>query len=363
MKKFIIKAGILAVVIYFVIIVCNYTIDPANIYHDNVTKEMAQRLAEGNIVKSPDDWDEGLLLELVVSALEKSPETVILGSSHTRYIPFEFDDYYNASLSSACLGDYYAALGVFEHNQVMPDKIILGLDQWIFEVDISYVGQTSLSNYNEYEQDKILNGNAGSVLQAVGQNAIAGEVKEFFSFPYFQASFKTMLTNGIPEREQNMNIEIVADDTPADYQKQLPNGRGTMNTGAYMSLEQCVSAAQTRIDSGETPFLTRTGTLDIHKSVVKQFEAMVEYLLEKGIEVEFYLPPWPPTFYDYCVSTEAYQGVTEIEKYLRLYAKKLGIVVRGTYDPNLAGVSNEDLSDYQHLKPEIMLETYNLILE
>lgn len=363
MKKFIIKAGILAVVIYFVIIVCNYTIDPANIYHDNVTKEMAQRLAEGNIVRSPDDWDEGLLLDLVVSALDKAPEIVILGSSHTRYIPFEFDDYYNASLGTACLGDYYAALGIFEYNQIMPDKIILGIDQWIFESDASYVGHTTIRNYNEYERDKILKVDAKPVLQISNHNSTSNEIKELFSFPYFQVSFKSMLANGIPERGQDTRIEIVMDDTPVAYQKQLPNGRGTMGKDTYMSSEQCVSVAQAKIDSGETPFLTRTGTLDIHKSVVKQFEAMVEYLLERGIAVEFYLPPWPPTFYEYCAAKEEYLGAIEIEKYLRFYAREHEIMVRGTYNPALIGVTNEDLSDYQHLKPEVSLETYNLILK
>ena len=82
------------------------------------------------------------------------------------------------------------------------------------------------------------------------------------------------------------------------------------------------------------------------------FEKFIVYLKDKGIKVVFYLPPYHSGMYAKIKSHDNYSGIFDTEAYIRDVAEKYGITVCGSYDPVIAGVSNEDFYDSIHARPE-----------
>ncbi len=86
------------------------------------------------------------------------------------------------------------------------------------------------------------------------------------------------------------------------------------------------------------------------------FEAFVNDLLHSGIQIELFLPPPNPWLYAEAEHELQKSGKTcptaETEAYLRGFAKQHGIRVRGSYDPQRAGVTESDFVDLVHLRRE-----------
>lgn len=362
MKQFLLKAAVFAAVVYAVVIGFNYYMDPANIFHNEVTFELAEKLAQGNIVQSPGDFDEGLRLELGIQYLKETPQTVVIGSSHTRYIPFPDEGLYNASTSTAYLGDLYATMGILEYEKKIPSRIVLGVDQWIFREDASSTHHTSIANYNAYERQLVLDGATNPELAASGQNSDFEKLKELVSFAYFQSGLDALEERGLPNRE-NESIRIVDNDTPENFQKLLPNGRGTMNLNAYWTVEKIDSMVLQGDESELFLYALPTTVLEDNRQAVSEFEKLIAHMQDLGIEVEFYLPCWYPKTYAYYAKTADTAGGVKVEEYLRAYAAAHGITVHGSYDPSLCNMTPEDYSDWKHLTPEKMLEEYSVILQ
>ena len=114
MKMLLKKCVAVVILTYSVIVLCNYYVDTANIFHTDILVDIAEKLHGGKIVESPGNIDEGLFQKTMIQSMTHTPKTVVVGSSHIMYEPWEFGDYYVAGLSGAYLGDYYATIGLLE---------------------------------------------------------------------------------------------------------------------------------------------------------------------------------------------------------------------------------------------------------
>ena len=359
MDKVLKKIIYLIMPVLLIVSFVNYIIDPANIYHNELIENMAEKLLEGNIIRSIGDEDEGVRHELVVSELKRAPETLIVGSSHVIYIPFEYKDYYNVGESGAKLGDIYAMIGLFDYYNLMPQKIVIGIDQWIFKEDAYSLRNISLTNYANYEIDKVLIPSARNEINYIKNNPVVKKISELISFSYFQSSLKNF--RNIDDKVDatviiEENVEI------SEFVKVMPNGSRILGTNTKNTTEEIIEESEWQVTSNKpVSWLIDTGYLNKVEDNIIQFEALVDTLLERGITVELYLPTWNPIIYDYCVKNKEVSGGLEVEKYIRSMADKRGILVRGSYNPKVTGMTVEAFWDWQHMKPEKMLESFDYI--
>jgi hypothetical protein len=93
------------------------------------------------------------------------------------------------------------------------------------------------------------------------------------------------------------------------------------------------------------------------------FEAFVRDLLDSGTKVEFFLPPPNPWLYAEAQAELQKLGrsspTAETEAYLRRFAQEHDIRVRGSYDPQRAGVTESDFVDLVHLRRESLDQIWN----
>ena len=104
------------------------------------------------------------------------------------------------------------------------------------------------------------------------------------------------------------------------------------------------------------------GGFEINDDSLSAFEKLINYLLDRNVQVEFYLPSHYPIIWNYIEKNQNYYDIIRFEKIIRDFASKKNILVRGTYNPYLAGVKPEDFADNIHLTPYKMLENFNIIL-
>lgn len=356
-KKFIFKICLLILIVYVPVISINYIVDPARLYHNEIVDNAVNLLLNGNVIESPGDWNEGLFQKKMISSLPEKPETVIIGSSHVMYVPWEYENYYVAGVSGAYLGDYFAIAGLLESYDKLPERIVFGVDAWAFMSSYSEGRHEGIREYARQEYDRIT---AGNVKKIKSNTIDYNNIKEMLSFSYFQSSVNVLRYRGLDYYMNNLNeVTVIGDNEASDTALILPNGRRVMNPLNYSTVETNRAGAQGIIYEGEE---ADEKLLVENEDNLEDFERLVVYLQNKGIKIEFYLPPWFPTLYQYFKSSDKYAGLVEIETSLRELGGKYNVVIHGSYNPDLCGVTEEDFADYLHLKEDKTLENYNKVL-
>ena len=155
MKMLLKKCVAVVILTYSVIVLCNYYVDTANIFHTDILVDIAEKLHGGQIAENPGNIDEGLFQKAMIQSMTHTPETVVVGSSHIMYEPWEFDDYYVAGLSGAYLGDYYATIGLLEEANHMPQHIVIGVDPWAFMSAANAGRHVSINDFARREIERV----------------------------------------------------------------------------------------------------------------------------------------------------------------------------------------------------------------
>ena len=365
MSKLLTKFAIYVLIIVFAISIVNYKVDPANIFHFDVVDEMVEALSKGEFVIADNDIDEGYFKKQMIPCINFTPKTVIIGSSHIMYIDWErlYVDTLNAGMSGAFLGEYYAVVGMLKANNIIPDRIIFGVDAWAFTRNAELLRHTTLNNYAYYARSLVKGEDVSYSDYDIETNKRdINKYKELFSFTYFQSSIRNICNNGIlyyfDSNDTTSRIEICEDDKADDSAEKItPSMRYIMPTSNYGTVEQNDLAADRQINP---PNVYQIGTeyIQLDKNNYNEFIELIDYLLAEGIDVSFYLPSYYPSMYDLFMNDKSFQGVIEVEEVTRRIAMERGIEVHGSYNPYEAGVTKEDFADVLHMKPDVMLDNY-----
>lgn len=361
MKKFVLKSILIIILVFGPVISLNLIVDPAHLFNKQLVENAAEKLSAGEVIESPGDFDEGLLLERVLDGLKDKPDTIIVGSSHIMYTPWPFDNYYVAGLSGAYVGDYFAVCGLLDSKNMLPNKLVFGIDPWAFDSAYDKGRHSYLSPMASFEYNAI-HGNTAKVSK-VNLDEL-GKIKEVYSFSYFQSSVKNLQSRGLNYYfgKSANEIKVVSDPANSDEALIFPNGGRKMPASAYESFESINNAAISAVESKRV-YQLKSGFNPSESVNYTDFLDLVKNLMDRGVEIEFYLASWHPVLYDYFENYEDHHGVVLLEEALRKFAKENDITLHGSYNPGLCDVTASDFSDWLHLKPEKMLENFNVILD
>ncbi len=352
MKKWLVKCMCLFIPVVLTVVLTNYFIDPANIYHASMADDIMAGFEVAPAVEIAGDFDEGALLEKRVASMTETPETIVIGSSHVLYVDWQFEQWFNAGMSGEFLDDYYATVGLLEEYNRLPEKLVIAVDPYIFMQGLS-LRQDSLKAYAERTKDEA----AGKIYKEKLTDKISfDKAGEIFSFSYFQSSAKALVNgadNSFANPTQDMEI--------GTRTKLLANGRRVPGESSFKGADQCRWDAEWYVSSGTIHVMSDFPKPD--DEMISSFEKLIDYLLEKGVSVEIYLPGWFSIFYDEFAVNEKFAGVIKSEDYIRQMAVERGIIVHGSYNPYVAGITDEDFIDCLHLTPEAAWKNYSFVLQ
>lgn len=335
MRTFVHKIIYLVIPILFLIASINFIVDPANIFHKSVVDRAVNILIEGHNVEGLFDYDERELQIKYISAYKKSPDVIALGSSRVLQISQDMvkGSFLNNGVSGAGVYDYIGIAGIYKSCDIVPGKIIIGLDPWILNKKNGDTRYKTLNQYIQFfqgEETEPASYRNGGRFQ---------NILQLFSPSYFQTSVcvrkgKEQINATNEKRGERI---IKCTDGSVEYSRQTRE----------MSREE-VNAAALDYISGKIYQIEDYNSLD--DDLKAEFEDLVSYFVNEGIEVIFYLPPYHPIVYKYINKHEKYREVLLAEKYFKDFAIDNSIELYGSYDPACCDCNEEDFFDGMHLK-------------
>lgn len=342
---FLLKVAIYVIVFLTVIVSANYFIDASSIINPKHS-EMAKLALEGNIVAVPPNYNERAYQVCIVEQMEKPPETIVIGSSRGMFLGSEITGYhnlYNNCVSSACLEDNYALLGLYYTKfGKLPSRIIIETGPWIFYEDNPETSWIEMGTYTDSATD---------LYKIINDEEISADAKTenpYLSLSYFQYNIEQLLhqliKNGVSVFDKTKEARISMDvNEAADY----PDGSFRYNASLENESEKRLKGVQqTR---GACTYENVHVMTNISAEKAKGYENLIDYLLQNNCEVIIYMQPFSVTQCEYSFDQGLNPVFTLVENYLKELSVEKEIKLVGGYDARDFGLTDERFIDFMHL--------------
>lgn len=344
MKKFIKKGIIFLIPLILLIILMNYFIDPANLFSSKFETELAEILISGQNAAGVYNYDERIFQKEYIQKIEEKNDVAVLGSSRSLQIREEMiegDGFFNHGVSGAVLEDYIAITEIYKETDKLSEKIILGINPWIFNKSNLEQRWRSIEEYYYSFFDQSYQLDESFMERNFGRN-----FSQLFSASYFQASFETLIKG-----QAFKDIEATKAESLAVPVK-LADG-----SLVYQQPRKNISSADAKIEAQN---YIRNGVYSLENysemdnDYLKKFQQLIEFYLEEEVELVFYLAPYHPLVFDYLDDNEEYQIIHQVEDYIRKFAAEKGIEVVGDYNPYELNLDQGDFHDGMHPREQVM---------
>ena len=325
----------------------NYFVDQTGLFRgDKFNLELAEILLEGDPVSNFEQMDEREVLKLYIKNMPEAYDTLVIGSSRglqiTAEIAGEDGSFYNAGMSGEDFYDIVSTISLLDKYERMPQNIILVLDPWILnDRPEAYSARSDKNLANAF-----LNRTLG--FDVAYEEEDKGKYNEaLLDLDYFQNNVSYYFEDHSDEERPS---RVVGSVYLQKTETKMPDGT-LLYTEEYRNHDQAWVDTDALQRTGSTPF----GFYDfytLNEERCEQFEALVDYILDKGVKLTFVLTPFHEIYYNFLASEEYSQGVVLSEEYFREQAAWRDIPFFGSYDPEKIGCTNADFYDGLHVRRE-----------
>lgn len=345
MNRFIKKFLIISLPVLILLIIVNYSGDPARILDSEYEKEMATILMNGSFVTNISNYDERVFQKELINRMNNGPEILVLGSSRTMLINstyFPNQTFFNNSVSGASIEDIIALFQIYKERNILPKKTIIGIDPWLLNENNGQSRWKSLEYfYNKYNEQNDYPISTSS----------SHKYGELLSLSYFQASIKVLT-------KKNSGTS-----RPKATLKKYNETNTKLTDGSLVYREDYRNANQNQINSKVDDYIS--GNIysiekfeTISDDIWTEFQDFISTLKKENISVEFFLCPYAPKVYDK-VSIN-YPNVEKTENLIVRFAKDNGIKAYGSFDPYGLGFDETYFYDGMHCKEKGIKKILNV---
>lgn len=339
--KVILKVFVYGTVLLGVIVSVNYAVDASSVIKPQYT-EMARLALVGNIVATPENYNERVYQVCIVNELDKIPETVVIGCSRGMFLGEEitgYDNLYNNCVSGACIEDYYALLGLYYKKYgVMPRRVIIETSPWIFYADNPEGRWREDGYYHDAACDfyMIVNG------IELAEKSNVDEENPYISLSYFRYNIEQWREQGNKVFEEDARVSIDTSEA-ADY----PDG--SIRYEASLENESDERLKKVMETSGACTYQNSNSMKEIDAEKSLRYENLMDYLQRNGTDVIIYMQPFSVTQCKYSIDDNLNPGYMLVQYYLYDLAKGRGIKVHGSFDARDWNLTDNRFIDYMHL--------------
>ena len=320
----------------------NVSVDALYAISSSSYDEAAKLQLEGNIIAFPTTYNQRVFQSAVVSQMDEMPETIVIGSSRGMYIGERITGYeniYNNCVFGNGMEDYYSLLGLYYREfGELPKHIIIEISPWVFYDDSEEYRWTENYEYRT-AAEKFYSVVTGETLEI--PDAVEIE-NPFVSWTYFKYNVDVVGVEGVSafDREDGH----VSTDT-AEF-ADMPDG--TIRYKRWREQPNDTRYQKVLDGVGPVTYCNVDKMTEIGDKKRGYFEALITYLTENDIEVEFFLAPFSVTACRYIYDEGTNPVFDEVEDYLYEYAGRYGIAVTGHYDAREVEASNWNFLDFMH---------------
>lgn len=343
-KSFLINIFYILLILFSLLISFNYFFDSYGFFKKNNNIDFATKaVASGKMIAGMSNYDERIFQKKVFENFAEKPECIVIGSSRSMLIESKMIQhnrkFFNHSVSGASLEDYIAIIGFYDKKNILPKKVILGIDPWIFNKNNDQKRWQSLNDDYLYMMTNIAHINTKMVLSE--DKNIYLQLINFENTKSNFLHFKQILkgeSNIKIINNENIDAMIKRSDGSIVYPFET---RHKKNITTLMEAKSYISGPMYSIENFN------------ELSNIKLFEQLISYLKNKHVEVVLFLPPYHPLVYQYLSGNQKYKSVLYSEYYLKKYSNKSQIKIFGSYNPNIYNFTSIDFTDGMHGKSSV----------
>lgn len=338
------------VIFYFLVI---YFGDAANQFSREYEEAAVSYILDGYNLENIGNYNERIFQKIYVDVNQTNMQTIIIGSSRSMQIGSEiiYDErFFNHSVSGATLEDYLAIINMYDSKE-LPNRVIIGVDPWIFNVNNSQERWQSInSDYSEISSKLNLNNNSFNYLNFNFTN--------LFSINYFQNSLDKLVNDYdnssdkvefIPTTKEDSFNSIKYVDGSLKYPKDI-----------LEITEQQLDEYINQYISGDIYSMKRYESMNQY--YMSAFEVLLDYLSSNNVEIVIFLPPYELRVYEFMASNDEYKIIIDIENYLIELAQSKEIRLIGSYNPYKIITDNNfenKFYDAMHPTREYVIEIFS----
>lgn len=344
--KSVVFCGIALMIISFV----DYYVDAYASVRITYT-EIAEDLENGNVILGTDiPLSERKMKWACVNNMEKK-DFVILGSSRSAMFTadrFTEESFYNMWQSGgATVNDYLAEVYLLYSQNKLPERMLIEISPSVFNIN------SGEQRWLEWEDNvscmrMLLDEDTNAM--SYGQTLGIGWT-DLVSPSYFQYNFEELL------KGNRVWIRKTQESENADYNVHWSDGSLMYSrefTKRY-SAEQITDLTDEICEDKSIYCCSDYNELDVVYQ--ENFEKLIAFLIERGVEVSFYLPPYSEPMYHCVITDEAYAMIPEVERYILQFADENQLKVYGSFDPEGSTLELSDFYDPYHIRREKIMDT------
>ncbi len=371
MKKWC-KAALFLLPLLLFVGVVNWYVDSyayLRVTYDEIADKMTN-MSQNVVGLEESDYNDRNLVLACLNAQKEAKEVVVIGSSRVftfEHTLFDTDSFYNAGLSEATIYDLWAVTGILAANGRLPEKMVIGVDAFLFNAAHNNDRWKELEAYVQY-MDKETGRNTGggtgvgeeSGGDGNGAEASGKDVEgrpntgrhygKWLSLDYFRYNI-TCLPEG-----KRFDVFYTEDWETELYTKHYDGSVSYQQELREVAEEDVVAMTGQAME--EQVVYRMTDYREIDAESMEMFISLLDYLQSQDVEVILYLPPYSPMLYDYIESEDSFRITLEVETKIKEIAFEKKAALYGSYDPEESGLQMSDLYDVYHVKTEKTPDTF-----
>ncbi len=319
------------------IVFVNYYGDAASLFDRGYEKQMADIIENRKYVTNVSEFDDRLFQRELIISEKIHPRVAVFGSSRAMLISADiYGDslLLNNSVYFACIEDVAAIYQIYKSNNKLPEKIIIGVDPWLFSENAAHIRWKSIASYYYAFTGKS------------DDNIFNSKYAQLFSLSYFQSSLRTL-----PNKIRGYT-------KPMATNKKFNTRITRLTDGSVVYGESYRNTTPKQVDEIITLRLSEDQGNSSKLYVISTefwslFERLISDMKTNNIEVEFFLSPFPVRMYN-----KRADNYKEIEDAVKKYAATQHIKVFGTYNANMLNMDNSYFMDERHCNEKAIKEIF-----
>lgn len=333
MKKFIIRILIFGILSILFVTSTNVIGDKSRVFEKDYEEKIVEILSKGKNATNISNYDERKFIEYFIENLKYKPDVAIIGSSRSFSIDsslFPGKHFINLSASRAGIYDFLAFYQLLKVNKMLPIKLILSVDPWVFnERNIDARWMTLEKYYNQFfGKDYRSNFNWPKIKQA-------------FSPSYFQESFF------------EIKNKLCRNDQPIPTSEIYNHSNTKLIDGSLIYRSEIRNVTSARIKQKSIKYLFGdnyglSGYKNHSIELLNSFMCLLEDAKENKIEIILFLAPFNPFIYSEL--GRDFPMLQKTEDLINDLGIDYNISVIGSYNPSYHNLHYTDFYDGLHLK-------------
>lgn len=349
---------LLFVPLFLFVAFININVDPASLYKKEKSTQtsneyrIAQLLIAGNNVQLFQAVDERLLQKYFIENQTLVPDIVVLGSSRSMLIGnniFPDKRIMNNSVTGATLADDLGLFFNYDKKAIYPKRLIFLLDPWLL-----HAGARKEEKWISIKEDAyVMLGKFGIHSRNIKAPLISWRVLNIFSLNYFQKALKVLFeSRGHP-------VYTATHQDSVDGKLLLKDGRFLWEKNfRSRNPEEARRVAAQKLNDSE---FIRAFKFDPDEELKSVLEGFILHLKNRHVQISLLLLPFHPIVYKQLAEPSKQVGLVDIvalENYYRNLAKRFGLEIKGSYDPEVCGFGDRDFYDGYHVREEALKQIF-----